>query len=54
MYPNYAAINQIDVKAATISTKHCGSREAMLEAAKKRTAIREVVSSKLAREVMPK
>jgi phage gpG-like protein len=54
MYPNYAAIDQIDAKAATISTKHYGSREAMIEAGKKRTEIREVVASKLAREVIPK
>ncbi len=54
MYPNYAAIDQIDAKAATISTKHYGSREAMIEAGKKRSEIREVVASKLAREVMAK
>jgi len=54
VYPNFAAIDQIDAKAATISTKHYGSREAMIEAAKKRNEIREVVASKLAREVMPK
>jgi len=54
IYPNYAAIDQIDAKAATISAKHYGSREAMLEAAKKRNDFREVVMSKLAREVTPK
>jgi hypothetical protein len=54
MYPNFAALDQLDAKAATISTKHYGSREAMLEAAKKRSEIREVVASKLAREVIPK
>ncbi len=54
LFPNYAALDQVDAKAATISTKHYGSREAMLEAAKKRSEIREVVMSKLAREVMPK
>ena len=54
LYPNYAAIDQIDGKAVTISTKHYGSRDAMLDAAKKRSEIREVVASKLAREVMPK
>jgi phage gpG-like protein len=54
MYPNYAAIDEIDAKAATITTKHYGSREAMTEAGKKRAEIREVVASKLAREVMPK
>ncbi|MFI5095266.1 MAG: hypothetical protein ACHQIK_17660 [Candidatus Acidiferrales bacterium] len=54
LFPNYAALDQVDAKAATISTKHYGSREAMLEAAKKRSEIREVVMSKLAREVTPK
>jgi len=54
LFPNYAALDQVDAKAATISTRHYGSREAMLDAAKKRSEIREVVMSKLAREVMPK
>jgi hypothetical protein len=54
LFPNYAALDQVDAKAATISIKHYGSREAMLDAAKKRTEIRDVVMSKLAREVMPK
>jgi hypothetical protein len=54
LYPNYAAFDAIDGQAATISTKHYGSRDAMIEAGKKRSEIRELVSSKLAREVMPK
>ena len=54
MFPNYAALDQIDAKAATISAKHYGSRDAMIEAGKKRADIREVVSSHLAREVTPK
>ena len=54
MFPNWAALDQIDAKAATISTKHYGSRAAMIEAGKKRNDIREVVASKLAHEVMPK
>jgi len=54
LYPNYAALDQLDAKAATAVTKHYGSREAMLEAAKKRNDIRELVASKLAREVTPK
>jgi len=54
LYPNYAAIDQLDAKAATLVTKHYGSREAMLEAAKKRSDTRTVVASKLAREVTPK
>jgi hypothetical protein len=54
LFPNWAALDQVDAKAVTISTKHYGSREAMLEAVKKRNEIREVVASKLAHEVMPK
>jgi hypothetical protein len=54
MFPNWAALDQIDAKAATISAKHYGSREAMLEAGKKRNDIREVIASKLAHEVTPK
>jgi hypothetical protein len=52
--PNWAALDQIDAKAATISAKHYGSRQAMIEAGKKRSEIREVVMSKLAREVLSK
>ena len=51
---NWAAIDQLDAHAATILAKHYGSREAMIEAGKKRNEIREVVASKLAREVKPK
>jgi hypothetical protein len=54
MFPNWAALDQLDAKAATISAKHYGSRDAMLEAARKRNDIREVVMSKLAHELMPK
>ena len=54
MIPNWATIDQLDAKAATIVAKHYGSREAMIEAGKKRNEIREVVASKLAHEVMPK
>jgi len=54
LFPNWAALDQLDAKAATISTKHYGSRDAMLDAAKKRNEIREVVASKLAHEVTPK
>ena len=54
LIPNWAAIDQLDAKAATIVAKHYGSREAMIEAGKKRNELREVVASKLAREVMPK
>jgi len=54
MVANYAAIDQLDAKAATSVAKHYGSRDAMIEAGKKRNDLREVVASKLAREVMPK
>ena len=54
MFPNWAALDQSDAKTATIIAKHYGSREAMIEAGKKRNELREVIASKLAREVMPK
>ncbi len=54
LYPNYAALDQLDNKGATIAVKHYGSREAALESAKKRAEMREVVASHLAREVMVK
>src|SRR6516162_8564371 len=54
LFPNYAALDTVDAKAATIAAKHYGSREAMIEAGKKRNDLREVVASKLAREVIPK
>jgi hypothetical protein len=54
LYPNYAALDGLDAKAATIAAKHYGSRDALIEAGKKRNDLREVVASKLAREVMPK
>jgi len=54
LYPNWAAIDQIDAKAATVVVKHYGSREATFEMARKRSEIRDVVSSHLVREVTPK
>ncbi len=54
LLPNFAALDQLETKAATIAAQHYGSRDAMVEAGKKRTEIRELVASKLAREVMPK
>jgi len=54
LFPNWAALDQADSKAATIIAKHYGSRDAMIEAGKKRNDLREVIASKLAREVMPK
>ncbi len=54
LFPNWAALDQGDTKAATILAKRYGSRDAMIEAGKKRNDLRELVASKLAREVMPK
>jgi len=54
LYPNYAAIDALDARAATIVAKHYGSRDTMIEAGKRRNDLREVVMSKLAREVVPK
>jgi hypothetical protein len=53
-YPNYAAMDQLAAKAATIVNKHFGSREAALASGKKLDDIREVVASHLAREVISK
>ena len=54
LYPNYAAFDQLDAKAGAVVTKHYGSREAQMDAAKKRTEAGEIVASHLAREVTPK
>ena len=54
MYANWAALDEADAKGATIAAKHYGSRDTMIEAGKKRNDLREVVMSKLVREVMPK
>jgi hypothetical protein len=54
LYPNFASFDQLDAKGATIVAKHYGSRDAMLEAGKKRADYRDLVASHLAREVMPK
>jgi hypothetical protein len=51
LYPNYAALDQLDAKGASVTVKHYGSREAAFEAAKKRAELREIVASHLAREV---
>lgn len=53
-YPNYAALDQLAAKGASIVNKHFGSREATLESGKKLNDIREVIASHLAREVMSK
>ncbi|MGA7922161.1 MAG: hypothetical protein WCA38_21050 [Candidatus Acidiferrales bacterium] len=54
LYPNWAAFDQLDAKGATIAIKHYGSREAMIEAGKKRAEYRELVASHLAEEAIPK
>ena len=53
-FPNYAALDQLDVKGAAIAIKLYGSREAMIEAGIKRGEIREVLSYRISREVVPK
>ena len=53
-YPNYAAMDQLAAKGATIVNKHFGSRDAALASAKQQDDIREVIASHLAREVMSK
>ena len=53
-YPNYAAMDQLAAKGASIVNKHFGSREAALASAKKQDDIREVIASHLAREVISK
>ena len=54
LYPNYAALDQLDAKGASVVVKHYGSREAAFESAKKRAELREVIASHLAREVSVK
>ena len=54
LYPNWAAMDQLDAKATPIIVKHYGSRDAAFEAARKRSEIRDVVASHLAHEVVPK
>ena len=53
-YPNYAALDQLAAKAATIAIKHYGTRDAMLAAGKKQDEVSEVIAGHLAREVIPK
>ena len=53
-YPNWAALDQIDAKVASMAVKHFGSREALAEASRKRAEIAEVVASHLVHEVSPK
>ena len=53
-YPNYAALDQLAAKGATIAIKHYGTRDAMLAAGKKQDEVSEVIASHLAREVISK
>ena len=53
-YPNYAALDQLAAKGATIAIKHYGTRDAMQAAGKKQEEVSEVIASHLAREVIPK
>ena len=54
IFPNWAALDKADTRAATVLAQHYGSRDAMIEAGKKRNDLREVVASKLGHEIMPK
>jgi hypothetical protein len=54
LYPNWAAMDELDTKGATIAAKHYGSREAMIDAGKRRAELRDLIASHLAREVMLK
>jgi hypothetical protein len=48
---NWAALDAFAAKGDTIATKHYGSREAMIEAGRKRSEMAEVISNNLVREV---
>ena len=50
-YKNWGTLDEMGDKAATISEKHYGSRQAMFDAAKKRNEISPTLSTTLAREV---
>jgi len=50
-YPNYAALDQLEAKAAVVYQKQHGSEDAIAAAVKKRNASREVVAVRLVREI---
>ncbi len=50
-YKDWGTIDEMSEKATGIAAKHYGSREAMMEAAKKRAEYSTAVRSSLAREV---
>jgi len=51
LYANWAALDQLDAKAQSIAVQHYGSRDAMMDAARKRAEISDLVASHLAREI---
>ena len=50
-YKDWGTLDEMGEKAAAITVKHYGSREAMMDAAKKRNEFAPTLSSSLAREV---
>jgi hypothetical protein len=50
-YKNFGTFDEMGDKAATLAAKHYGSRDAMIEAGKKRSDWSSVVRNSLAREV---
>ena len=50
-YKTWGTLDEMGEKAAAISEKHYGSRQAVMDAAKKRNEIAPTLSSTLAREV---
>jgi hypothetical protein len=50
-YKNWGTLDEMGEKAAAITEKHYGSRQAMLDAGKKRNEIAPTLKSLLAREV---
>src|SRR5271166_2060927 len=50
-YKNWGTLDEMAEKAAAITEKHYGSRQAMMDAAKKRNEFSPTLSTSLAREV---
>jgi hypothetical protein len=53
-YKNWGTLDEMAEKANAIAEKHYGSRQAMMDAAKKRNEIAPTLTSSLAREVILK
>ncbi len=53
-YKSWGTLDEMAEKAGSIAEKHYGSRQAMMDAAKKRNEISPTLSSSLAREVILK